>query len=133
MANAARSGGRTDAARRTWDNPSRRNSARWTSPWRFASWRTCAAWARRWSFSFTMKLSRAQTTRRIALVIVMIVIVVFAILAGGFAYSMKVETKLARNATWETELEWLGRSGVELAKYVLSQPGQSGAQYDALN
>ena len=34
----------------------------------------------------------------IALIIVMISITVLAILAGGFAYSMKVETKLARNA-----------------------------------
>jgi general secretion pathway protein K len=68
-----------------------------------------------------------------ALIIVMIVVVVFAILAGGLAYSMKVETKLARNSSWDTELEWLGRSGIELAKYVLSQSGKGGQQYDALN
>jgi hypothetical protein len=46
---------------------------------------------------------------------------VLAILAGGFAYSMKVETKLARNANYETELEWLGRSGVEMARWILAQ------------
>lgn len=71
--------------------------------------------------------------RGIALVMVMLIVVVFAILAGGLAYSMKVETKLARNSNWDTELEWLGRSGIELAKYFLSQTGPGGAQYDALN
>lgn len=70
--------------------------------------------------------------RGIALIMVMIIVVVFAILAGGLAYSMKVETKLARNSSWDTELEWLGRSGVEFAKYVLSQSSRSGS-YDALN
>jgi len=54
----------------------------------------------------------------IALIVVMISIFVLAILAGGFAFSMKIETKLARNANNETELEWLGRSGVEYARYI---------------
>src|SRR5437762_1834190 len=47
----------------------------------------------------------------IALVIVMISIFVLTILAVGFAFSMKVETKLAQHANNETELQWLGRSG----------------------
>ncbi|HOX59412.1 MAG TPA: type II secretion system protein GspK [Candidatus Paceibacterota bacterium] len=55
----------------------------------------------------------------IALVIVMISVTVLTILAAGFAYSMKVETKLARNSNCEAELEWLGRSGVEYARWVL--------------
>lgn len=72
----------------------------------------------------------------IALVIVMMMIIVFATLAGGFAYSMKIETKLARNTGWESDMEWLGRSGVELGKYVLAQqlaapPPES--MYSALN
>jgi general secretion pathway protein K len=54
------------------------------------------------------------------MVIVMISILVLTVLAGGFAYSMKVETKLARNANSEAELEWLGRSGVEYARWVLA-------------
>jgi general secretion pathway protein K len=70
----------------------------------------------------------------IALVIVMISIFVLSILAGGFAYSMKVETKLARNANSETELEWLGRSGVEYAKWILAQQlTVRNEPYDALN
>jgi len=50
----------------------------------------------------------------------MIAVLVLAVLAGGFAWAMKVETTLARNANSEEELEWLGRSGVEYAKWVLS-------------
>ena len=73
--------------------------------------------------------------RGIALIIVMMVVVVLGVLAAGFAYSMKVETKLARNVSHEGQLEWLGRSGVELARYVLAQqkniPGEQG--FDALN
>jgi general secretion pathway protein K len=81
-----------------------------------------------------MKITTAATSRGIALIMVLIVIVVLAILAGGFAYSMKVETKLARNATYDTEMEWMGRSGIELARYVLAQStaGPFG-QVDALN
>lgn len=61
-----------------------------------------------------------RSERGIALVIVMISVLVLTILAAGFAYSMKVETKLARNANSESELEWLGRSGVEYARWVLA-------------
>ena len=47
---------------------------------------------------------------------------------------MKVETKLARNANSETELQWLGRSGVELARFVLAQQLALGCEpYDSLN
>ncbi len=68
-----------------------------------------------------MKISLQSTSRGIALIVVMIVIVVLGILAGGFAYSMKVEMKLARNTHFEGDLEWLGRSGVEFARYILVQ------------
>jgi general secretion pathway protein K len=70
----------------------------------------------------------------IALVIVMISILVLTVLAGGFAYSMKVETKLARNANSEAELEWLGRSGVEYARWVLANSMLDPSQpYDSLD
>jgi general secretion pathway protein K len=80
-----------------------------------------------------MKIHQPHASRGIALIIVMIAIVSLGILAGGFAYTMKVETTLARNANRDADLEWLGRSGIELAKYVLSQPSQGGMQVDALN
>jgi general secretion pathway protein K len=66
-----------------------------------------------------------------ALVMVLIVITVLGLLAGAFAYSMKVETRLARNASSESELEWLGRSGVELARYFLAESARQ--PFTALN
>jgi type II secretory pathway component PulK len=81
-----------------------------------------------------MKIPVQTRTRGIALIIVMIAIFVLSVMAAVFATSMKVETKLAQNANHDQELIWLGRSGVELARYVLSQqmtiPNEP---YDALN
>jgi len=75
-----------------------------------------------------------QHRQGIALILVLISVVVLAVLAAGFAYSMRVEVKLARNASSERELEWLGRSGVELARYVLGQQMLISAEpYDSLN
>ena len=78
-----------------------------------------------------MRTAAHQNQTGIALIIVMISITVLSILAAGFAYSMKVETKLAMNANSETELTWLGLSGVELARYVLAQSLK--CPYDSLN
>jgi len=78
-----------------------------------------------------MKIGARQKQTGIALIIVMISITVLSILAAGFAYSMKVETKLAQNANSETEMTWLGLSGVELARYVLAQSLK--CPYDSLN
>lgn len=80
-----------------------------------------------------MRIHLRSPERGIALIIVLIVVVVLGIMAGGFAYSMKVETTLARNASHDAELEWMGRSGVELARYVLSQNSGPSSQFDALN
>jgi general secretion pathway protein K len=43
------------------------------------------------------------------------------VLAGGFAYSMKVEMRLAMNSRNFSELEWIGRSGMEYAKWILAE------------
>ncbi|HKQ39572.1 MAG TPA: hypothetical protein VJ063_15955 [Verrucomicrobiae bacterium] len=81
-----------------------------------------------------MRVSPSKSQSGIALIIVLVVIVALGILAGGFAYTMKVETKLARNASFDVEMEWAARSGIELAKYVLGQ-GSMGpqGQVDSLN
>lgn len=68
----------------------------------------------------------------IALIIVLIVVVVLGILAGGFAYTMRVETTLARNASFNTELDWIGRSGVAYCQWLLSSACPQ-EPYDALN
>jgi general secretion pathway protein K len=81
-----------------------------------------------------MRIPSPARPSGIAMIIVMIVIVVLGILAGGFAYSMKVETKLAQNSGFETDLEWIGRSGVELARYVLVHSMNiPGEPWDSLN
>ncbi len=76
-------------------------------------------------------LAPRLSERGIALVIVMISIFVLTMLAAGFAFSMKIETKLAQHANNETELQWLGRSGVEYARWVLSFPSQPPFLYDS--
>jgi general secretion pathway protein K len=70
----------------------------------------------------------------IALIVVMIAIVVFAMLAAAFAFSMKVESRLAQKADNEQQLLWLGRSGVEYARWILSQEASIPSEpYDSLN
>lgn len=77
---------------------------------------------------------RSRRRSGIALIIVMLVILVLAVLAGGFAYSVKIETTLARNASHDHDFEWLGRSGVELARYVVAQQMLvQNEPYDSLN
>ena len=79
-------------------------------------------------------LTRRRRESGIALVIVMIVVISLSLLAGGFVMSMKVETKLARNAQADPDLDWLGRSGIEVARYVLAQSANNPNEpYDALN
>lgn len=64
----------------------------------------------------------------------MIVVTVLSILAAGFAYSMRVEMRLARNSNADPTMEWIGRSGIELAKYVIALEGQTpGGNVQALN
>ena len=78
-----------------------------------------------------MKIALQQAPRGIALMIVMIAVFVLTLLAGAFAYSMKVETRLAMNANREASDLWLGRSGVEYARYILAQ--EMRCPYTSLN
>src|SRR5207244_12832638 len=78
----------------------------------------------------SMKIRYSQRSQGIALIIVLMVIAILAVLAGNFAATMKVETMLARNSSFDSELEWLGRAGVEAAKAVLAQEKDN---FSALN
>lgn len=82
-----------------------------------------------------MNVSTKARASGIALIIVMICIAVLSILAAAFAFSMKVETKLAQNSGSETELLWTGLSGVEYARWVLVQQTTVAEErgFDALN
>jgi len=78
-----------------------------------------------------MKIRFQNSKSGIALIVVMIAVFVLSMLAGAFAYSMKVETKLAMNANNQADLEWIGRSGVEYARWILGQT--MSCPYDSLN
>jgi general secretion pathway protein K len=81
-----------------------------------------------------MKISRRKKQNGFAVIIALIAITVLSILAAAFAYSMKVETKLAANANSEEQLLWLGRSGVEYARWILSQQTAIAAEpFDSLS
>ena len=83
-----------------------------------------------------MRIAKHQPNRGIALIIVMVSMFALAILAGAFAYTMKVEGKLAANSNNETQLQWAGRSGIDYVRWCLGeelvQPG-SGQRYDSLD
>ena len=85
-----------------------------------------------------MMLKQSTGSRQqsgIALVIVLLVIVVLAVLGGRFAATMKVETELARNASFDDDLFWVAWGGLEAAKYDLAldmQGGGESAQVDSL-
>jgi type II secretory pathway component PulK len=65
---------------------------------------------------------------------VMVAIFVLAMLIGAFAISMKTEMTLARNSRNDANLIWAGRSGLELARYVLAQQRMiRNEPYDAMN
>lgn len=79
-----------------------------------------------------MKIPVRQSSAGIALLIVMCAIFVLSILAAGMAFSMKVESRLAIHADTDQRLVWLGRSGVQLACWVLAQEGTT-QPFDSLN
>lgn len=86
----------------------------------------------------SLQLKRAPGWGRrrqgIALILVMLVIMVLAVMASSFASNMSVEAALARNASNDRRLEWLCRSGVELARYMVGQQfAEQREPYDALN
>jgi len=79
-----------------------------------------------------LKIRLHNPNAGIALLIVMCAIFVLSILAAGMAFSMKVESRLAVNSNNNQQLVWLGRSGVELARWVLAQEATT-QPYDSLN
>jgi general secretion pathway protein K len=81
-----------------------------------------------------MKLRLRRQPNGVALIIVMIAILVLSGMAAILSYSMRVEAQLAHNSTSNQELVWLGRSGVEYARWVLAQEASiPGEPYDSLN
>ena len=79
--------------------------------------------------------ARVPHQRGVALLIVLLTLFTLGGMAAVFAYSMKVETRLAMNTSNAGELEWMGRSGVEYAKWILMQQDRVGNErgFHALN
>lgn len=73
-----------------------------------------------------MKFKRSQSNSGVALIIVMLSLVGLSILAGIFAFRMKVEARLALNSNNDTTMDWMARSGAERAKWLLGQEMQAG-------
>jgi general secretion pathway protein K len=83
-----------------------------------------------------MKLSLQPVARvhSFALIVALLAIFVLSANAALLWYSMQVDMKLAAQAQNEPNMVWLGRSGVELGRYILSQEASvPGEPYDALN
>lgn len=67
--------------------------------------------------------SSSRGARAFAVVIALIAVTVLTLLAAAFAYSMKVETRLAANTDNDEEFYWIGRGGVERACWWLAVEG----------
>jgi general secretion pathway protein K len=80
-----------------------------------------------------MNFHPAKKNDGIALIVVMIAIALLSGLAISFAFAMKIETRLARNSDNEQQMLWLGRAGVETARWVLAEEAKVSGPYDALN
>ena len=79
------------------------------------------------------RLNRQAPRRGIALVLVMLTIIVLSAIVGSLAISMSTEMRLARNTTYDAQMEWMGRSGIELARYALANKCPEQQSVDALN
>jgi general secretion pathway protein K len=79
------------------------------------------------------RLNSQASRRGIALVLVMMTIIVLSAIVGSMAISMSTEMRLARNTTYDAQMEWMGRSGVELARYALANKCAEQKNIDALN
>ena len=80
-----------------------------------------------------MKIVVARKDRAFAVIIALVAVTVLTLLAGAFAYAMKIETRLAANTNDDEEFYWVGRGGVERACWWLAlegnQPFSSKQQY----
>lgn len=80
-----------------------------------------------------MRISTAKKEPAFAVIIALVAVTILTMMAGLFAYSMKIETILAANTNDDEQFYWLGRGGVERACWWLSlegnQPYSSLQQY----
>lgn len=70
-----------------------------------------------------MRISVAKKDRGFAVIIALVAVTVLTLLAGAFAYSMKIESKLAANTNDDEKFYWAGRGGIERACWQLALEG----------
>ena len=70
-----------------------------------------------------MKIIFSKKNRGVAVIIALVAVTVLTMLAAAFAYSMKVESRLAANADNDEQLLWIGRAGIERARWILAIEG----------
>jgi hypothetical protein len=80
-----------------------------------------------------IRLNKYSSRDGIALVLVMLTVIVLSAIVANFAISMSTEMRLARNTDYDVEMEWMGRSGVELARYALANKCAAQKNIDALD
>jgi general secretion pathway protein K len=80
-----------------------------------------------------VNISIAKKDRAFAVIIALVAVTVLTLLAGAFAYSMKIETKLAANTNDDEQFYWIARGGMDRASWWLAlegaQPFSSLQQY----
>ena len=93
-----------DCARRKPQSPARSQSIQ---PWKETA----------------MKIVFTRKKRGFAVLIALVAVTVLTLLAGAFAYAMKIETRLAANTNDDEQFYWIGRGGVERACWWLALEG----------
>ncbi len=80
-----------------------------------------------------MRLQHKQSRGGFALILVMLTIITLTALVASLAISMNTEMRLARNSDYDVEMEWMGRSGIELAEFALANKCAAQKGIDALD
>ena len=80
-----------------------------------------------------MKINQKKSRAGFALILVMLTIITLTALVASLAISMNTEMRLARNSDYDVEMEWMGRSGVELAEFALANKCAAQRGIDALD
>jgi general secretion pathway protein K len=70
-----------------------------------------------------LKIFISKKKRAFAVIIALVAVTVLTLLAGAFAYAMKIETRLAANTNDDEQFYWIGRGGVDRACWWLAQEG----------
>ncbi|HEY3854923.1 MAG TPA: general secretion pathway protein GspK [Verrucomicrobiae bacterium] len=80
-----------------------------------------------------MRIKRHHSRGGFALIMVMIAVITLSALVASLTLSMSTEIRLARNSDYDAEMEWMGRSGIELAEFALANKCPEQRSIDALN